>query len=66
MVLMVASLMFLHFYLLPIVSGSYNDECYPSKETHKNLWFAVQTIGKTMDKYNITYWLDYGKYNNMH
>lgn len=61
MVIIVATVMFLHFRLLPMASGAYNDECYLGEEKRKNLIYAVQAIGQTMEKHNITYWLDYGK-----
>ena len=53
----------LHFYLLPVVSGAYNNKCYLSSEQLNDLRYAVQTIARTMEKHNTTYWLDYGKMN---
>lgn len=64
-IILVSILVFLHFYLLPIANGSYNSECYLHHQDHNNLRHAIQMIGRTMEKHNVTYWLDYGEKSQM-
>jgi hypothetical protein len=51
----------LHFVLLPAVSGAYNDDCYLSETKLNELRHLILTSAELMEKYNMTYWLDFGK-----
>ena len=58
---MVFLLAVLHLFILPAASGGYNDKCYLSDEKRKTLRLLVQNISRTFDKFDVKYWLDYGK-----
>ena len=61
-VMFMLAIIFLHFVLLPSVSGAYNDDCYLSEFKLNELRYLILTSAKLMEKYNMTYWLDFGKY----
>ena len=54
-------LAFLHAVILPSVSGAYNDDCYLDEKKMNELRRLILVSARLMEKYNMTYWLDYGK-----
>ena len=51
----------LHLLILPSVSGAYNDGCYLSESKLNELRHLILTSAKLMEKYEMMYWLDFGK-----
>ena len=60
-VICLAVLMFLHLVALPNFNGGYNDECFLPGKKRRILRTMVQTISQSFDKFDVKYWLDYGK-----
>ncbi len=60
-IMFATAIIWLHFLLLPAISGAYNDDCYLSESKLNELRHLILTSAKLMDKYNMTYWLDFGK-----
>ena len=54
-------LSFLHLVLLPSATGGYNDECLTPDWKRQILRAMVQNISRAFDKFNVKYWIDYGK-----
>ena len=54
-------LSFLHLVALPQVSGGYNEECLTPEWKRQILRTMVQNISRAFDKFNVRYWIDYGK-----
>lgn len=59
-------LSFLHLVALPQVSGGYNEECLTPEWKRQILRTMVQNISRAFDKFNVKYWIDYGKMHSLY
>ena len=59
--ILLALMLTLHFYFIPSWTGAYNDECYLTDSQKKDLSYLIKGVVAACQKYNITYWLDYGR-----
>lgn len=64
-VIPLTSIALLHFVLLPSFTGAYNDDCYLNEKKLNEIRHLILVSAKLMEKYNMTYWLDYGKCINL-